>query len=138
MRSEQLPELSLWLVAARVGLGVTLLVAAPCALLYTLELRVTRGRVAATAVLALLVLPLIWPVTAYLASGDGLRARGVPAPLVQAVTLLLLEATVVAVWTYRYWARARALDLVLGGLFVAGLLACAALLRRAHLELSAC
>ncbi|HEX6244236.1 MAG TPA: hypothetical protein VFZ61_25140, partial [Polyangiales bacterium] len=133
-----LPELALWLYAARLALGITLLVTIPCALLLVLELRARRGRLLATAVLVLGSAPLLWPIVSYLASGDGLRARGIPSPVIHGVSLFLLEATLVAVWTYRYWARARALDLLLGGLFLSGLLGCAALVRRAQLELSAC
>jgi hypothetical protein len=135
--SGRLPELALWLYAARLSLWAMLVIAAPSLCLYALEKLMPRGRSVATSLLLVGLVPVVRPIAVHLASGDGLRSRGVSATLVENVAFCVLLAASGAVWTYRYWARARPLDLSLGVLACAGLLTCAALLSRAQLELAA-
>jgi hypothetical protein len=131
------PEPGFCLYAARLAGWTTLVIALPCLLLFGVERTLPRGCSMATLLMIALELPFLRPIAVLLASGDGLRARGISAALVEWVVLALLTALSVAVWTYRYWARRRALDLALGLLLGGGLLTCAALLSRAQLQLAA-
>lgn len=131
------PGLSLWLYGARLACWTTLTIALPSLLLFGVERTLPRGRVLATLLLLALEVPFFRPIAAFVASGDGLRARGISAVLVEWVALGLLLALSAAVWTYRYWARGRVLDLGLGVVFGALVLACAALLSRAQVQLAA-
>lgn len=131
------PELALWLYAARVASWSALALALPCSLLYAIERSLDRGRWLATALFVALLVLLVSPLASHLASGDGLRARGISAALVERVVLVLIALLGAAVWTYRYWARARFWDVALGGLFCLGLLSCAAILRRGQMQLAA-
>jgi arylsulfatase A-like enzyme len=129
------PPLAVLLYCARLsGIG-SLIVFALSGLLQIIERNASRGRLTSTACALALLMPIIYAIAAHVAAGDGLRARGIPAWLIAGIGVAALSLTVVIVWTYRFWARRRPLDVLFALVAIAGLTLADALLSRAQREL---
>lgn len=131
------PPFAVFLYVGRLSLVLAFVVGLPWAALGALEARLPRGRLTASLMLAGASLALVHPIARHVASGDGLRARGISPVLSEAAVSAGAVCIALIIWTYRYWARRRALDLVLPCMVIAALLACAGLVSRAQVELAA-
>jgi hypothetical protein len=131
-----LPPFRVVLYGAHLALVAGLLLFAFASLLTLIETHAARGRTVATLLALGLLSPFVHYVSAHIASGDGLRSRGIPEALGTSVAFLVLATAAAIVWTYRYWARRRFFDVLFALVAVAGLCTGDAALSRAQTQLA--
>ncbi len=104
--------------------------------LVAIERHTKRGRLISSALALALPMPFMYGIAVHVAAGDGLRARGVPTALTTSIGIAALSLTLVIVWTYRFFARRRVLDVLFALVAIAGMLVADAALSRAYTQLA--
>jgi arylsulfatase A-like enzyme len=134
--SKALPPVGVLLYGTHLSSVAGLMLFAFAGLLQVIEAHAARGRLVSTLLALGLISPFIHYVAAHVASGDGLRARGVPELLSTSVGFTALALVAVIVWSYRFWAGRRVLDVLFALVAIAGLLLAESQMSRAQTQLA--